>query len=365
MAYLHDLDPFAIQLNWGPLENLFGNDFGIRWYGLAYLAGFICTYFMVKWMSENRWVEIPPEKVGDFITVGAIGAMVGGRLGYCLFYSPDLLTSISSQFPYWGVLEVHKGGMASHGGILGVLLACLWFGNRHRISKMQLVDLTSLMGGVGIFFGRMANFVNGELFGRACEKGCRWAVQFPTEIEYWAGYHVEKLKSLAPAVETLKDFPGRPPGLNGEHWLEWVERYRFAGPSRAYVQNVLNQIPLSVQNGNEELKQALALVLTPRYPSQIYQGFMEGLFVFVVCFLVWKSPRKPGVITGVFGITYSLMRILGEQYRMPDAHIGFEFLGLTRGQWLSFGLLALAIVIFIAAVRSPAKLCGGWGQKFQ
>ena len=363
MAYVHDFDPFALQFTWQPLVNLFGSDFGIRWYGLAYLSGFLCTYFVVHWMAKRRLVDIKPENVGDFITVAAIGTMVGGRLGYCLFYAPDLLTSFSSSFPFWGVLEVHKGGMSSHGGILGVIAACFWYGKRQRISKLQLVDFAGLMGGAGIFFGRLANYINGELFGRVCDEGYIWAVKFPSEVYHWAGYEVQKLKSLSSVLGSLSTYKNLPANLTKENWEAWVDRYQYAGPARSNIQSVLSQIQIAVQEGNESVKEALSHVLNPRYPSQIYQALMEGLLVFVISFLFWKKPRKPGFITGVFGVSYSLMRILGEQYRMPDAHIGYQLFGLTRGQWLSFGLLGLGLVILLVAVKSTSKTCGGWGKR--
>jgi len=361
MSYVHDLDPFALKIDWKPIASIFGNDFGIRWYGLAYLAGFVCAYWMVHWLAKNRWIEMKPELVGDFITSGAIGVMVGGRVGYALFYSTDLLTKFSSSFPFWGVLEVQNGGMSSHGGILGVLVAFVWFSRKHKIQYLQLFDLAALMGGVGIFFGRMANFVNGELFGRACLETYTWAVKFPTEIFYWSGYHVEKLKTLGPVMSILKDQKGMPQDLSPESWVSWVDRFQYAGPSRSKVLYVLDQIPLLVQEGNIQLKEALSYVLTARYPSQIYQGLMEGLAVFIICFLLWKTPKKPGFLTAVFGVVYSIMRIVGEQYRMPDAHLGYQLFGLTRGQWLSFGLLGLGLIFLFISYKLTLEKCGGWG----
>ena len=112
--YVHHLSPFAIQ---------FTETFGIRWYGLAYLAGFLLCFFVTDWMAKKGLILLDRDKVSDFITFGAIGTLVGGRLGYAVFYAPELLLSWSSAFPYWGVLEVHKGGMASHGGIIGIMFA--------------------------------------------------------------------------------------------------------------------------------------------------------------------------------------------------------------------------------------------------
>ena len=117
-AYVHDLSPFALRL---------GDGFGIRWYGLAYLAGFVGGWLILRWMARTGRGLLRPEQVGDFMTWMVIGVLIGGRLGYVFFYSIDLLWTFSGSFPFWGVLEIHKGGMASHGGILGVMGACiLW-----------------------------------------------------------------------------------------------------------------------------------------------------------------------------------------------------------------------------------------------
>ena len=113
----------------------------------------------------------------------------------------------------------------------------------------------------------------------------------------------------------------------------------------AEIASVLNHIILSVEQGNQKAIQALSEVLPIRHPSQIYQALLEGLIPFlIVCFLWIKIPKKPGVIAGVWGVCYLIMRIVGEQFRMPDDYIGFDFLGLTRGQWLSVILLVPVLV---------------------
>ena len=132
--------------------------------------------------------------------------------------------------------------------------------------------------------------------------------------------------------------------LSPETWTLWVNQYSYSGQAR-YNISTIDEIILAIQNGSVEMANALAPVLTSRYPSQLYQALMEGLSVLVVCNIVWLKPRKPGVITAIFGLLYALMRIAGEQYRMPDAHLGFQALGLTRGQWLSVGMVAVALVL--------------------
>src|SRR5690606_2859466 len=105
------------------------------------------------------------------------GTLIGGRLGYCLFYKPELLISFSSGFPFWGVLEVHKGGMASHGGILGIMVACWLFARREKIPTLHAIDVAAFGGQWGVIYGRIANFINGELYGREASEGFKWAVK--------------------------------------------------------------------------------------------------------------------------------------------------------------------------------------------
>lgn len=351
--YVHNLDPFAIQ---------FTETVGIRWYGLAYLTGFVASYLIFAYLAKHRRIQLPIERVGDFITWCAIGVLVGGRLGYCLFYSPELFWTFSSAFPFWGALEVHKGGMASHGGIAGVLIACWLFARKYGYSKMHLIDLTAYGSTIGFTFGRIANFINGELYGREAPASLSWAVKFPTEIYYWANYHVQELKRLAPVLDHLgpvKDAKGEPLTVNPEIWSEWVNRYRIDNLAHEKVNIFIDKIISASQSNQVELLHALQTVLTPRYPSQLIQSFLEGFLVWLLLTLAWLKPKKAGIISGIFGIGYSVARIIGEQYRMPDAHLGFQWLGMTRGQWLSVGFLLFAIGYTIMAVRSQNPVLGG------
>lgn len=369
-AYVHNLDPFLLEFSWEPLVKIFGTEFGIRWYGMAYLMGFICGYLALRYMIKRGTMPLNAEQMADYVTYVAIGTMVGGRLGYCLFYAPETLWDFHGAFPYWGLLEVNKGGMASHGGIIGIIVAAFLFGRKYKINKLFLVDMSSLMGGLGIFFGRIANFINGELYGRECPPDYSWPVKFPSELHNWAVYHTEKLKELAPQMDTIAAQLKLQhlthlkfqilETLSPETWTSWVNQYSYSGQARYNISSTIDEIILAIQNGSVEMANALAPVLTSRYPSQLYQALMEGLFVLVVCNIVWLKPRKPGVITAIFGLLYALMRIAGEQYRMPDAHLGFQALGLTRGQWLSVGMVAVALVFMWIALKGKGQPMGGW-----
>jgi len=343
--YVHTLNPFAIR---------FTETFGIRWYGLAYLTGFFAAYQIILCLAKRDLILLKAAQAGDFIFAGALGTIIGGRLGYCLLYSPDLFTNFSSHFPFWGVLAINQGGMASHGGILGILIACIVWGKKHNIDPLHLADLTTLGGPIGIFFGRIANFVNGELVGRPCETLHAWCVKFPQDILLWPGKEPQHLSQIAPLASNF--------GISQSEWNNLITRSSYEPGAWESMRELLEKILGSVQAGNQETISKLAPYLEARHPSQLYEAGLEGLLLFLIMFLAWKKPRKPGVICGIFFCAYSAVRILGEQFRMPDAQIGYQLWGLTRGQWLSFGLLAFGIAVIFAVSSRKTNLVGGWGK---
>lgn len=138
-----------------------------------------------------------PKEISNFLNYGIAGVLIGGRLGFCLFYQPELFIQWTSSFPFWGVLEIHKGGMSSHGGILGLAVAAILFARVYSFSFFHTMDLVVFGGSIGIVFGRIANFINGELYGRIIEAKAWFGVQFPTEIYIWhLNWDTEKLISL-------------------------------------------------------------------------------------------------------------------------------------------------------------------------
>ena len=345
-AYLMTLDPFAVQL---------GPTFGIRWYGLAYIAGFLVFYLLMAWFVRRRISPLPPERLGDLVTAVVLGTIVGGRLGYCVLYSPHLLISFRDTFPFWGVLALHEGGMASHGGILGIAVALAWCARKDRLPTLHLLDFATLGGASGIFFGRLANFINGELVGRAAPSGYPYGVKFPHDIYAWVGQERERLTGLTDVVALL----GTPPA----EWTARVARSVIDPTAYDQVTATLHRIVDAVQAGNTAVSVALAPHLTTRYPSQLIEALLEGLLLFIILFALWWKPRRPGLIAALFGILYPLARIFGEQFRLPDPHIGFELFGLTRGQWLSIAMFVVCAFFFAAVLRRPATNLGGWGTR--
>lgn len=342
-AYLLTLDPFAVQLT---------ETFGIRWYGLAYLVGFYCGYLIIRWMVRHGLSPVPADLAGDFVFTVALGTVIGGRLGYCLFYSPDLLISFRSRFPFWGVLAVNEGGMASHGGIIGIIVACLLFGRRHKLPAFHLFDLTTLGGTIGIFFGRIANFINGELVGRPAPTGYPFGVKFPQDILAWPGYEWARLETLTGVVEKM--------GITPTMWSDLLRRSVVEPQAFDTVTSTLQRIVSAVQSGNETVAIALAPVLVTRYPSQLIAALLEGLFLFTALMVIWRSPRRPGVVAGWFFCLYAVVRIFGERFRMPDLQIGFQLFGFTRGQWLSIIMVVLGILFLFTAARRKDAPLGGW-----
>lgn len=343
--YVHNLDPVLLPI--------YGN-VGVRWYGLSYMVGFILSYFLIKWLCEKQKMGLTKEMVSDFVTYCAIGTMAGGRLGYCLFYSPDLFIKFKSDFPFWGVLAVNEGGMASHGGMIGIVVAAWLFARKYGIPTLYLLDLVCICGPIGIFFGRIANFINGELVGRPIQSFVSWAVKFPTDILSWTVADKDKFLALTNVYQQLGGSP--------DQWKTWVESMAFNHEAKNAVYSFMNRIIEETHKHNGMVLSALEPLLTPRHPSQLYGALLEGFAVFVILFLMWRTPKKLGVIAASFGVLYSISRVADEFYRMPDAHIGLQLFDLSRGQWLSIALAVISLILGILWTRTVTIICPGWGR---
>ena len=334
MIYYHQLNPFLIQWT---------DNFGIRWYSMAYISGILFAYFIGAYLIKSHRLKLPLEKLSDIVFVGVLGAVFGGRLGYCLFYGPQLLISFDGSFPFWGLLKVHEGGMSSHGGILGLLIACVFYARRHKFSLYAMADLGSVAGAVGIFLGRITNFINGELYGRVVEGSTWLAVKFPGEVMLWASQpklYQKELLSLEPLLPYLKNSLIVIP--SSQAWSEWLS-FAKEGDS-TYANSVSYICQLIYQSASSSpINQLLEPLLSLRYPSQLYQSFFGGFVPLVLITLFWfKKARKPGLISVVFIISYLFFRLWTEFYRQPDASIGFQWFYLTRGQWLSLLMYLVA-----------------------
>lgn len=161
--------------DWSPFLWEFSPGVGIRYYGLAYVLGFVIGLWLLGRYSRAGRSPLSGEQNGDLLFALVIGVLLGGRLGYFLLYSPE-----SFLHPL-ALLRVWEGGMASHGGFLGVLLAAVWFARRHRVGFWTLADLVATITPPGLLLGRIANFINGELWGNVTR--VPWAVLFPKSAQ--------------------------------------------------------------------------------------------------------------------------------------------------------------------------------------
>ena len=164
-----EIDPIIFQV--GP--------FALRWYALAYVLGLIGAWRYCRWLTQRPPGLITAEAFDDFLVWATLGVVLGGRLGYILFYKPDYYLSHPLE-----ILTIWEGGMSFHGGLLGVLLAMLLFARKQKIDFLNLADIVCCAAPIGIFLGRLANFINGELFGRAADPAAvPWAMVFPAHMD--------------------------------------------------------------------------------------------------------------------------------------------------------------------------------------
>src|SRR4051812_48006894 len=266
LAYFVDnFDPFIFRL-W--------DNVGPRWYGFAYVLAFVSAYVVVRLLSKRGYCDLPPERVSDFITWTALfGVLLGGRIGYVLFYKPEMLREPLS------ILRVWEGGMASLGGMIGILALTFYYARRHKLTWTNLGDALVVAAPIGLFFGRCANFINGELYGRATNVS--WAMQFPKEL---LDNPVETQQAMAACASI-------DPSLNSAEAVVTAAHHEAA------------------------VREALRTVLIPRHPSQLYEALCEGLLLFVILWLARTRLRLPnGVLTGLFFIFYALFRIVVETF---------------------------------------------------
>jgi phosphatidylglycerol:prolipoprotein diacylglycerol transferase len=314
--YIHDLNPVALPI--------YGN-LAVRWYGLAYLAGFVAGFLLLRHLARRSLWVLKPEKTADFIAAAAMfGVFLGGRLGYVLFYQlPEQGWSKILSDPLM-IFRVWEGGMASHGGILGLVIFTWFYAKKEKVTWTGLGDGLCVVAPLGLFFGRVANFINGELYGRIVEGVVPWAVRFPLSL--------------------MKE----PESVQRDAWQACAE----IEPSLADAQSM--ETLIAVARGNPEVSQTLGDFLPPRHPSQIYEGLLEGALLFAI--LWWVRTRyknaPDGLLTGLFFALYAGFRIFGEQFREPDAALVGS---LTRGQFFSLFMFVFAALFLLHAWRGRER----------
>ena len=301
--YLHNLDPFIFRIT--------GN-VGPRWYGMAYVLAFVFAYLLLRVLSRRGYLDLSQSALADFVTwVALFGVMIGGRLGYVFLYRPEMLREPLSIFRVW------EGGMASHGGIIGIVVFTLIYSRRHNLPWTNPGDNLCVVAPIGLFLGRCANFINGELYGRATNVS--WAVQFPKELL--------DVKNAAEADRALA-------------------ACQQVDPSLRSVESIIDAV-----RTNPKVAEVLHGIITPRHPSQIYEALCEGVALFLILWIVRTRFRTPnGVISGLFLVLYAVFRIIVENFREPDAPMIGMF---TRGQFFSFFVIAVGLVFIVIAILRP------------
>ncbi|SFL27136.1 prolipoprotein diacylglyceryl transferase [Lysobacter sp. cf310] len=280
MIYLHQIDPIAVHL--GPLQ--------VHWYGIMYLIGFGLAWWLgQRRVRAGRLPGVSEQAYGDLLFYAMLGVVLGGRFGYVLFYAfGDLLQDPLMLFRIW------EGGMSFHGGLLGVMAAALWWARKHRLHFFDVMDFVAPLVPPGLGFGRLGNYIGGELWGKFTEAG--WGVIFPRapELSNWTAQQIQS----------------------------------------QYASGALNHFA--------------------RHPSQLYQAALEGLTMFVLLWWFSSKPRPRYAVSGLFALLYGCFRFLVEFVRVPDAKPGYIAFGwLTMGQLLSVPLILLGLYWLWLSRRSP------------
>ena len=255
--YINDLNPVLINLNF--IE--------VRWYSLAYVFGILIGWWIAKkivlFKIKNKIIVFDVDLFDDLITYIIISMIVGGRIGYVVFYN----FSYYLENPF-NILKVWEGGMSFHGALIGIIIGTYLFSKKMRVNLFFFLDIVASVAPIGIFFGRIANFINSELYGKP--SNFFWSVIFPR------------------------------------------------------------------------------IDMVPRHPSQIYEAILEGIVLFFILIVViLKKNIKIGICSSLFMILYGVFRILAEQFREPDAQIGYIFNLLSMGSLLSFAMILVGLFIFV------------------
>ncbi|RQR57510.1 prolipoprotein diacylglyceryl transferase [Burkholderia sp. Bp9002] len=286
-----NFDPVAIHL--GPLA--------VRWYGLMYLVAFIAAIVVgrirlkLPHVAAQGWTV---KDIDDMMFYGVLGTVLGGRLGYVLFYKASYYLAHPLD-----IFKVWEGGMSFHGGFLGVTLAMTLFAWQRKRHWLQVTDFVAPMVPTGLAAGRLGNFINGELWGRVTDPNSPWAMLFPGAMRDDAAW-----------------LPKHP---------ELVEKWHLTDVFMQYQ-------------------------MLPRHPSQLYEIALEGVVLFFALFLFARKSRPMGAVSALFLIGYGLARFTVEFAREPDDFLGLLALNLSMGQWLSLPMILAGILMMVWAYRRRA-----------
>lgn len=253
-------DPVIFSL--GPIQ--------VRWYGAMYVVGFMVGGAILKYLAKKKFWPLPVEAIDKYITWLIVGMFLGARLFYVFIYNWDYYSVNMGE-----ALAVWKGGLSFHGAVFGMCLATYFFAKKFNVHFFQIADCMAVAGSPGLLFGRLGNFINGELYGRVTDS--------------WMGVV----------------FPA-------------------GGPF-------------------------------PRHASQLYEGFLEGIILFIILFYLHRKQRIYGFVTAMFLMGYGVFRFIVEFFREPDAQLGYYFNYFTMGQFLCLAMILLSVVVWRIALKCNIK----------
>lgn len=280
LYYYHTINPIAFAI--GPVI--------FHWYGIMYGIGFgFVTWFLLAhrrdYLSNKNFIWNDRE-IGYFLFLNVFGVLIGGRVGYVVFYQWEFFTK------HWlWVFNIWEGGMSFHGGLIGVIIAIAWFSYKKNQRFFQIADYVIPAVPFGLGLGRIGNFINGELWGKV-------VVNAPIAVFFPGSRHQDILVFL--------------------YYPQWKYFFDYYG-------------------------------LLPRHPSQLYEMFLEGIVLFFIMNKFSHSLRPVGSISGLFLLLYGIFRIIVEFFRQPDSNIGFIYNIITMGQILSFPMIVTGILIIYFA----------------
>lgn len=274
-------DPVALKI--GSIE--------LHWYGLMYLLAFLFAYGLAVYRGKKRG-DFTSEMVSDLIFFGAMGVILGGRIGYMILYGlSDLLANPLNLFKVW------EGGMSFHGGFLGVVIAMFWFGKKYQKHPFTVLDFIAPCVPTGLLFGRIGNFINGELWGRVSASDLPQLMLFPQAVN--ADF---ELISTNPELANISQ---------------------------------------TVQN----------FALLPRHPSQLYQAFSEGILLFILLWWFSSKPRPRYAISALFLLGYGISRFTTEFFRQPDVGYALIFGWMSKGQLYSLPMIIIGVFLMVKAYK--------------
>ena len=263
----------------------------LHWYGLMYLLAFAAAYFLAWYRTKSR-SDFTTEMVSDLVFFGSVGVILGGRIGYVILYNfGEFIANPLYLFRVW------EGGMSFHGGFIGVLLAMWYFAHKYKKAPFTVLDFIAPCVPTGLLFGRIGNFINGELWGRVSTSDLSHLMYFPQA----ANADFELLQAN-PALQSV-------------------------------AANIGDYL------------------LLPRHPSQLYQAATEGVLLFILLWWFSSKPRPRYAVSALFLLGYGISRFTTEFFRQPDVGYELIFGWMSKGQLYSLPMIIFGIILMVMAYQ--------------